>query len=117
MAETTDTDDADFLAGPRLPVAKWRPGCDACAKKRRYLRQFRFRVRNLQHEVFVNGDAIGVTAVSIFATAVEPAVVCLLPTMGTFAILFQTVVARLAMAAAAHHASDAHDVSHLVVRD
>ncbi len=109
VTEPTDADDADFLAGPDLPVAQRRIGRDAGTEQRRDRGELFDRMTDLQHELLVDDDALRVAAERmtrrVFRTAVVGADEAVL------AVLLETFIAGAAMLATADHATDADDIA------
>ena len=110
VAESAEADDADFLAFANFPVTKGRIGGDAGAEQRSGGGEIEVR-GDLQREIFIDHDAIGIAAVGdagenfVFTVVGEGGAV--------FAEGFVAIEATGASAAGVDEAADGGDIAFL----
>src|SRR6185437_2499792 len=102
--------DAHLLAGADIPVAQRRIGGDPGAQQRRDRVEVAF-VGDVQHELFVDHDVGGVTAVGVAVVFLRGTVVSAGETV--LAVVLFAGLAGIAVPAAVHHAADTHAVADL----
>ena len=109
VSQAAQTDDADLLARPDLPVLQRRVGRDAGAEQRRDGSEVLVR-RDAQHEAFLDDDAIRIAAEGVRA-AEQGAVVGAGEAL--FAVLLLALAAGRALRATIHHAADPDGIAYL----
>ena len=113
VAQSAETDHADFLALGDAPVAHGRVGCDSGAEQRSGSGEVEIR-GNAEDESLVNDDAVGVAAIGDASQMLVGEVV------GEGQIRAELLEARLALGACAvgvHHAADCGEVARLELGD
>ena len=114
VAETTEADHADFLAGPHLPMAQRGVGRDAGAQQGRGGGEIE-ALGYMQGEGLVDDDGGGVTSEGVPAEVLIGAVVG--EGRPREAELLQTLLATRASTTGIDHAARGTDVAHLEFRD
>src|SRR5262245_47669606 len=110
VPEPTQPDDADFLSLANFPVPQRRIRRDPRAKQRRGACEVRI-LPKLQHERFVDNDALGVSAICDAARVLVLAVAR--ERRKLFAVLLEPALARIALPARIDHTPDGREIAFL----